>query len=306
MASLALHKIPVAPLVMTSTPFSALACPLDGEPLQQKEQSWRCTAGHAYDIARQGYVHLLPVQKKRSRDPGDSRDMVAARQSFLNAGHYAPIAAAVAELAFNGASPRSCLDAGCGEGYYLRTLGADADLALMGLDISKWAVVAAAKQDRPVPGQRAQSTRWVVASNANLPVLPSTLDCILCVFGFPVFPEFARVLAPQGRLILADAGADHLRELREIIYPSVKAQRELAGIPESFKRLAERSVRYTLKLPDQKTIQDLLMMTPHLYRASAEGRARAEALQQLSVTVDVTLRVLQVDKREVDDGISDA
>ncbi len=291
---------------MTSIPFSALSCPLDGEPLQQEERSWCCAAGHSYDIAREGYVHLLPVQKKRSRDPGDSRDMIAARQRFLNAGHYAPIAAAVAELAFEGASPHSCLDAGCGEGYYLRTLGADSDMALMGLDISKWAVVAAAKQDRPVPGQRIQSTRWVVGSNANLPVLPETLDCILCLFGFPVFPEFARVLAPQGRLILADAGVDHLRELREIIYPSLKAHREPAGVPASFDRVTERSVRYRLELTDQETIQDLLMMTPHLYRANAEGRARAAALQQLSVTVDVALSVLQVDKRETEDERSDA
>jgi 23S rRNA (guanine745-N1)-methyltransferase len=30
-------------------------------------------------------------------------------------------------------------------------------------------------------------------------------------------------------------------------------------------------------------------MTPHLYRASAEGRARAAALRALPVTVDVRL-----------------
>jgi len=33
----------------------------------------------------------------------------------------------------------------------------------------------------------------------------------------------------------------------------------------------------------------LLAMTPHLYRASAEGRAKAAALTALSVTVDVRL-----------------
>lgn len=38
---------------------------------------------------------MLPVQNKRSRDPGDSKEMVAARRRFLNAGFYQPIAAAV-------------------------------------------------------------------------------------------------------------------------------------------------------------------------------------------------------------------
>ena len=61
------------------TPFPSLACPLDGAPLQGDGASWRCAAGHSFDIAAQGYTHLLPVQQKRSRDPGDSKEMVAAR-----------------------------------------------------------------------------------------------------------------------------------------------------------------------------------------------------------------------------------
>ncbi len=77
------------------TPFPALACPLDGAPLHGDGTSWRCAAGHSFDIAAQGYTHLLPVQQKRSRDPGDSKEMVAARRRFLNAGNYQPIAAAV-------------------------------------------------------------------------------------------------------------------------------------------------------------------------------------------------------------------
>ncbi|MEP4394915.1 putative RNA methyltransferase, partial [Marinobacter sp.] len=69
---------------MTMDAFNALACPLDGEPLSQADTCWRCPAGHSFDVARQGYLHLLPVQNKRSLDPGDSKDMVAARRRFLN------------------------------------------------------------------------------------------------------------------------------------------------------------------------------------------------------------------------------
>ncbi|MCC4306975.1 methyltransferase domain-containing protein [Alcanivorax marinus] len=274
---------------MTITPFQALACPLDGEPLRQCDRTWRCAGGHSFDVARQGYVHLLPVQRKRSRDPGDSTEMVAARQRFLAAGHYRPIAEAVSRAALEGLSADAeahCLDAGCGEGHYLRELARLADgkppLALLGVDISKPAVLAAAKQDK--------RARWVVGSNARLPVLSATLDRLLCLFGFPMYDEFARVLKPGGLLLQVDAGPDHLRELREIIYPTLKPER--AGNPETppgFTLLGTDTIRYPLKLAGAQPIADLLTMTPHLYRASAVGRAQAAALETLAVTVDVRL-----------------
>jgi len=307
-------------------------------------QTWRCAAGHSYDIARQGYTHLLPVQHKRSRDPGDSKAMVAARQRFLNAGHYQPVADAVARAVLAHRSTSGslcCLDAGCGEGYYLRQLAeagaGEASLSLLGLDISKWAVLSAAKQDKGAAKQEravlsaakqdkgaAKQERavlsaakqdkgatkqervfqgnvqeevgatWVVASNANLPVQSNSLDCVMCLFGFPVYPEFVRVLKPGGLLIQADVGPDHLRELREIIYPSLKPERERSdATPEGLTLRDSQSIRYSLSLHESGVIADLLAMTPHLYRASAEGRGRAEALDSLTVTVDVRLTRFQ-------------
>lgn len=283
---------------MNITPFKALACPLDGDPLLRAGASWRCAAGHTFDVARQGYTHLLPVQKKRSLDPGDSKAMVLARQRFLNAGYYQPIAVElnrlmVADLpASNGLS---CLDAGCGEGYYLRQLAAEAGyggtMALVGLDISKAAILAATRQ---AGTDKEQQPMWLVGSNANLPVLAGTLDRVLCVFGFPVYAEFARVLKPGGRLIQVDAGPDHLRELREIIYPELKPERKRdPEAPDNFARLATDTLRYKLDLTGAGPIADLLAMTPHLYRANAEGRARAAALDRLTVTVDVRLTTFE-------------
>ena len=270
-------------------PFQALVCPLDGAPLHCNGSAWRCAAGHTFDVASQGYTHLLPVQQKRSRDPGDSKEMVGARRRFLNAGPYQPIAAAVGRMALAGVEAKaalSCLDAGCGEGYYLRQLaaacGEGQTLELLGLDISKWAVLSAAKQDK--------RPNWVVGSNANLPVFSGTLDRVLCMFGFPVYPEFARVLKPSGVLLQVDSGPDHLRELREIIYPTLKPERSgEMPTPEGFVRQSSETVRYRLDLSGSEQIGDLLAMTPHLYRASAEGRAKAAALTALPVTVDVRL-----------------
>ena len=281
---------------MNVIPFQSLACPLDGAFLRSTGATWRCPAGHSFDIAAQGYTNLLPVQNKRSRDPGDSKEMVLARRRFLGSGAYRPIAAAVNQAALADLPPArtiSCLDAGCGEGYYLRQLADSAAkednpqaLALLGLDISKWAVLAAAKQDK--------RSGWVVGSNANLPVRPSTLDRVLCMFGFPVYAEFSRVLREGGELLQVDAGADHLRELREIIYPALKEERAAATtVPEGFTLKSSASVRYPPDLIGQAQIADLLAMSPHLYRASANGRAKAAALTAITVTVDVRLSRFQ-------------
>ena len=276
---------------MHITPFLALACPLDGKPLHSNGSAWRCANGHGFDIASQGHTHLLPVQNKRSRDPGDSKEMVASRRRFLDAGHYQPIADAARRAVLADAAPGAtirCLDAGCGEGYYLRQLAMPGDderkLALIGLDISKWAVLSAAKQEKRIA--------WVVGSNANLPVLPRTLDRVLCMFGFPVYTEFSRVLKAGGLLVQVDAGADHLRQLREIIYPVLKPGR-VDEMPEApgFTRLSGEAVGYSAEIAGQEAIADLLAMTPHLFRASSEGKARVAALQSLAVAVDVRLTV---------------
>ena len=278
---------------MAVTPFCALACPLDGLPLADHGNHWRCSSGHAFDVAREGYLHLLPVQHKRSRDPGDSKEMVAARRRFLATGTYQPIAAAIAAAVLDGTAEEAatlhCLDAGCGEGHYLRELIAAAEgrqaLSLVGLDISKWAVQAAAKRDR-------QST-WIVGSNARLPLLAGTLDRVLCLFGFPVYPEFARVLRPGGLIVQADAGADHLSELRQIIYPALKPVPSATfQAPPGFSLIDERDVRYHTEVVGAANIADLLAMTPHLFRASHEGKQSLAALDTLPISVDVRLRIL--------------
>ncbi|REC95599.1 putative RNA methyltransferase [Kushneria indalinina] len=274
---------------MSIAPFNRLTCPLDGAPLCRTESGWCCPQGHTFDVSRQGHVNLLPVQKKRSLDPGDSKAMIVARRRFLEAGHYQGIAEAVSRRVLAQAPEHdrlAVLDAGCGEGYYLRAL-ADAgvvqhELALLGLDISKWAVQAAAGRDKRM--------QWVVGSNAALPVPDHSLDVVLCMFGFPTPAEFARVLKPGGLLLEVEAGPDHLIELREIIYPTLKAPREPRQTAEvGFSADTVETVRYALSLDSAEQIADLLVMTPHLYRASAEGRARAEALTHLDVTVDVQL-----------------
>src|SRR2546421_12883087 len=97
-------------------------------PLTREERRVVCARGHAFDIARSGYINLLQPQERRSREPGDSADAVAARRRFLDRGHAEPLLSAIRAM-----MPRadSILDAGCGEGYYLGSIGRGC-----GIDIS--------------------------------------------------------------------------------------------------------------------------------------------------------------------------
>jgi len=266
-----------------------LNCPICAQPLRcdSSHRSWCCDNGHSFDVAKQGYVNLLPVQNKRSKDPGDSKAMVQARAEFLRAKYYQPLADKIAQVVLNG-KPQTLLDAGCGEGYYLRELLAQADqrqqsLNCVGLDISKWAVQFAAKQDPRVT--------WLVASNSQIPLPTDSVDTLLCLFGFPVSAEFKRVLKPDGRLIMVDPASEHLLELKQIIYPQVNSKPEQLPVPADIWQLAdEQRLTFTLELTEREHIQHLLTMTPHLYRASSEGRARAAALEHITVTADMWVR----------------
>ena len=287
----------------TMTPLTALTCPLDAQPLVRDGQSWCCADGHRFDIARQGHVNLLPVQRKRSLDPGDSKAMVSARQRLFALGGYQPLASALASrvLALAAAqttqAPLAVLDAGCGEGFYLRQLACAAgeqnlSLTAAGLDISKHAVLAAAKQSR--------DAAWLVGTNAALPLEDACVDVVICAFGFPVWQEFARVLKPGGHVVLLEAGAEHLLALRKILYRELKPARGEAGLSaaESAGFAISGEVEHLhagLSLTSNEQIRDLLTMTPHLYRAERDGLARAEAMTALEVELHAELRVFSLE-----------
>jgi 23S rRNA (guanine745-N1)-methyltransferase len=75
-----------------------LICPLCRTPLTLENKSQRCANGHSFDIAKEGYVNLLLVQQKKSKEPGDNPEMVKARREFLQAGYYQPLCNAASQL----------------------------------------------------------------------------------------------------------------------------------------------------------------------------------------------------------------
>ncbi|MDG2045920.1 MAG: methyltransferase domain-containing protein [Halioglobus sp.] len=270
-----------------------LTCPLDQHALQLDGDCLRCESGHAFDVGKQGYVNLLGAADKRSRDPGDDKEMVAARRNFLSDGHYQPIAERLTRLVEPLITRDYIIvDAGCGEGYYLQQLAAQIAVSsawepsMIGFDISKWAVQAATRRI---------ATTWLVASNRNIPLAVSSVDCLLSLFGFPVFNSFQSVLKEDGRLLMVDAGPQHLVELRKVIYPEVRRSDSTIlqqAYAAGFLQGETSTLQFRTAPLSQLQIHQLLSMTPHLFRATREGKERAARLDQFSVTVDVVFQWL--------------
>jgi len=262
-------------------------CPICHAPLMRKKPCWHCENNHSFDVARQGYVNLLPVQQKHSLTPGDTKEMVAARRSFLDGGHYLPIAQTLAEMV-GSLAPEAVLDAGCGEGYYLSHLNFVPER--WGIDISKEAVRFAAARDK--------SAQFLTATAAHLPFADGSFDCILSMFAFTAEKEFARVLKPGGHFIQVLAGREHLMGLKNIIYPKIieKEQHPEPNL-DGFQLVSSKTIEFCFDLTRREEVHDLLYMTPHVHRISAEGARALEKTTVLSDRAQVIFHLYQVDKR---------
>lgn len=260
-----------------------LCCPVCKEALQKQERSWQCKNRHSFDVARQGYVNLLPVQQKRSLQPGDTREQVLSRRAFLDGGFYAPISEALCKLARDAGCTGPILDIGCGEGYYGVKLANALDSELVGVDISKEAVRCAAA--------RYKNALWLCASAARLPVECGSAGLVTSLFALTMPEEFKRVLRPDGAYIQALAAEDHLLGLKSIIYPEL-THKEKNSVPDVPGFRLEKSVplRFTFTVEGEQ-VQNLLSMTPHVYRISKEG---ADRLRQTTTLTDTASCVLNL------------
>ena len=260
-----------------------LRCPICGNPLERKDHTFVCPNRHCFDVARQGYVNLLPVQQKRSLQPGDTREQVLSRREFLDGGFYAPIADGLCALAQDHNCTGPILDVGCGEGYYSARLAEALRGELIGLDISKEAVRCAAG--------RHKNALWLCASAAHLPVPDESIGLVTSLFALTVPEEFSRVLRPGGAFIQVLAAEDHLLKLKSIIYPELthKPKQTVPEVP-GFRLAQSRPVRFSFTVEGPQ-VQNLLSMTPHVYRISKEGADRLRQTQFLTDTASCVMNL---------------
>jgi 23S rRNA (guanine745-N1)-methyltransferase len=257
-------------------------CPVcrDLLALSEDNRRWACPAGHSFDVAREGYVNLLLAGRRRSRQPGDSPEMVSARRRFLATGTYDPLSAAVAQVVA-AEQPRVLLDVGCGEGRHTRAVAAPTVLAI---DVAKAAVAAAARAH--------PAGSYAVASAADLPLRDSAVDVAMSVFG-PISPdELARVVRPDGVVVTAHPGAGHLERLRSMVYPRARPHEvkpPLRGACEQFAQTGSISITFPVTVTDAAGLRDLFAMTPYRWHAPSDidDRIAAAVAPRFETRADV-------------------
>ncbi|HSA50236.1 MAG TPA: methyltransferase domain-containing protein [Yinghuangia sp.] len=247
----------------------------------------RCAAGrHTFDIARQGYAGLLAGDANTGT--ADTAAMVAARDAFLGAGHYRPIADALAAHAADTTAPGVIVDVGAGTGHYLaHALEAAPGRLGLALDISKYALRRAAKAHPRAAA--ASCDAW-----QPLPVRDGTAALVLNVFAPRNPAELRRVLHPQGRLVVVTPTVRHLAELVTVLdllsVDDDKKARLDAALGPYFTPLDARSVAFRMTL-GHADAASVVAMGPSAWHTDPETvRGRIAALPApLHVGAEVTV-----------------
>lgn len=231
-----------------------LRCPLCKSAFAAAAGALVCQNGHSFDLARQGYVNLLPGGRHRPAVGGDSPAQLHHRTQFHDAGYLDALAATIV-IQVEPLSPERILDAGSGTGHHLARIVERLRNPVigLGLDISKDAARHAA--------QRWSTLAFAVADLwGEWPVHDAAVDLVVSVFAPKNFPEMARVLRPGGWLGLACPGPEHLIELRARF--GLLRQHE-----ESSRRYAEMTARF-IGPPSSVQLHHRALLHPAIVRAA--------------------------------------
>lgn len=257
----------------------------------------RCSSGHSFDIARQGYVNLVPGR-------ADTPEMVEARDAFLRAGHFRQLSEALAESAARAgsagrgagsaggragsAAAGAVVDLGAGTGHYLaRVLDALPNRLGIAIDASPAALRRAA---------RAHPRAAAIGADAwkTLPLRDGIATTVLSVFAPRNAGEMARILAPGGSLVAVTPTTRHLHELVGplglLSVPDDKEDRLDAQLASHFELAERRMVEHAMFLTRDESAQ-LVRMGPSAWHVDEESvDARLAALPDpLTVTASMTL-----------------
>jgi len=273
-----------------------LICPVCNEALRLNgsKKSLQCNQSHLFDIAKQGYANLLLSQNKKSKQPGDTPQMVQARTAFLDKGYYQGIAEkleSITQRYTENIKLRTYCDLACGEGYYTNRLHqsliesqsstSTCPPITTGIDISSPAIRAACRRDKTI--------QWLIASTARIPLSSDSQDLVSGLFFHFNLAEIQRILRPGGILILANTGPNHLIELRNAVYDDIKPEKDINIVNNSgaLTHIKKESLHHRISLTRTEEILQLLSMTPHYWRAKPVKKAALSELNKLDLTIDI-------------------
>ncbi|PKG77848.1 23S rRNA (guanine(745)-N(1))-methyltransferase [Shewanella sp. Actino-trap-3] len=272
-------------------------CPICSAPLVKQQNAWQCEQRHQFDCAKEGYVNLLPVQKKKTKDPGDNKEMMFARREFLNQGFYQPLSDKVNQLAFEYApDANKILDIGCGEGYYSHRLFealqsvTQSHCELFGVDISKSAIRYAAK--------RYSDLHFCVASAFEMPLANNSFDLAIRIYAPSKIEELQRVIKPGGILITVSPGPTHHYALKKKIYSEPKLHPQGPLVLDGFTYLAHEALSYSLSLTHADDIDHFLNMTPYAWKLSDSQKSQIIE-QGLECEIDFKIEIHQREQETI-------
>lgn len=247
-------------------------------------KSYICENRHTFDISKEGYVNFA-IGKSES---GDSTDMCESRRRFLSKGYYKNFSDLICSTVNKYCAPESLVDAGCGEGYYLRMLREKyTSSEFFGVDLAKEAIRLAAKSEKQSSYTK---NKYCVCGIFSLPFFDNETDAVLSVFAPVADKENHRVLKHGGYMYVAGPGKTHLSGLKSAIYSDPYENREKHNEYEGFAFCGKECVEYEVTV-DGGDIFDLFTMTPYYWKTSKEDSAKLLKLDSLKTALSFEISV---------------
>ncbi len=256
-----------------------IICPICKEKLNKIDNSYRCINRHNYDIAKQGYLNL---SNKSSNKTGDEKEMVQARNEFLNKDYYLFLKDKLNEI-IDQMHVTNLLDLACGEGYYTKSFKVKDKV---GIDLSKEALKIASKNDI--------DTTYILKTIFDVPFKDDSIDLITTIFA-PISKEINRLLKKDGYFILVKPDVYHLFELKQAVYDKPYLNQVEDIHIDGLKIIKEYKIKDVKSLNRQDTIA-LFKMTPYYHKTSLKDFNKLENIDNLDITFAFIIDVYQTSK----------
>lgn len=269
--------------------MNILSCPICMETLILSNKSYICKNKHSFDISKEGYVNLFLQSKGEEKPSGDSKEMINARNSFLNKGYYDDLKNALSNITekYLWENP-VIVDVGCGEGYYTAHISdflikKGKSSTVLGFDISKSAIQKAAK--------RTKNAIFIVANAFVLPIINNSADIVFSIFAPLAKEEFKRVLKKDGYLIIVLPNKEHLFELKALLYDEPYLNEQNETNIEGFKLTEAITVSNIIEINNNVDINNLFLMTPYYWKTSIEGAKKLKELSTLKTKTEFLISI---------------
>lgn len=264
-----------------------LRCPYCQKQVEVIDEALVCHNNHAFDLAKQGYLNLLPNHHEEHYGQGlfEARFELMHHAIFYE-GLYKQMKQLLVENSLDFPN-QFIIDLGTGEGTHLDFLQDHFENAqTLGLDIAKSAIQTAAKHYT--------DSLWIIGDLGNIPVQDHVLDGVLTLLTPSNYGETKRTLKKNGWFIKIIPGEHYLKELREIILPDEKvSHRPEASIDRfenNFTLVQKSQYQRTHTLTTQEK-DNLIQMTPLMWNATDTQQEEARQLKEITVDLIILLGI---------------